>query len=37
VQTRELSGGHWQPLAQPERLAGLVREFVRAQEARRTG
>ena len=37
LQTRELSGGHWQPLAQPERLAGLVREFVRAQEARRTG
>lgn len=37
VQIRELSGGHWQPLAQPEKLADLVRDFVRAQEARRTG
>lgn len=37
VQTRELSGGHWQPLAQPEKLAGLVRDFVHTQEARRTG
>lgn len=35
LQVRELSGGHWQPLAQPAKLAELVRDFVRAEEARR--
>ncbi|WP_171011789.1 hypothetical protein [Pseudomonas sp. 2FE] len=31
---RELNAGHWQALARPERLAGWIREFVRALENR---
>lgn len=31
---RELPGGHWLPLAQPERLAEVVRDWVLSQQAR---
>lgn len=32
---QELPGGHWFPLAEPERLADVVRSWVRSQEATR--
>ncbi|MDP3856569.1 MAG: alpha/beta fold hydrolase [Stagnimonas sp.] len=33
LRLRELPGGHWLPLAQPERLAELVRDWVLSQES----